>query len=131
MHDTELLELIPHFERLAQTDSVYSILKQSNNSSLNNSLNNQTTNNQIPTSIYIQPDIDYEDQMNQQVPMVQQQQPPQKTIIYQAQQVVATPDYNNDQNHDPLMYNNKYVLKENKLLLSIDLKQQQLQNQSQ
>lgn len=88
--DKELIDLIPHFERLASADSVYSILKQqsfyntpTNNPNMhhmnsnyinaaNTSLNhNQTTNPNLGTSLYI---------------LQQQQQQQQHNLIHQQQQ---------------------------------------------
>ena len=72
VNDTELIDLIPHFERLSSVDSVYSILKQSNTNSINNTLNNQ--NNSIlhqQTTNYVQnSQVNYEE--NQQVPIQNQ-----------------------------------------------------------
>lgn len=34
MSDTELLDLIPFFERLSQVDNVYTVLRNSNNAAL-------------------------------------------------------------------------------------------------
>lgn len=117
-NDTQLLDLIPYFEKLASCDSVYSILKQNSsvnslNSTLNHSINgNQNTNN----NYYQQQSLIYSQQKNydehQQVPSQQMQ-----SLIYQQQQQESpnSPDYS---------------LNENKILLSIDMmmakKQQQL-----
>lgn len=114
-HDTELLDLIPHFEQLAACDSVYSVLRShSSTNSMSNSLTNQLGNSyQSQSLIYSQTQQNYDE--NQQVPSPQMQ-----SIIYQQQQ--QTQPSSNETN---------YPLNENKILLSIDLmmakKQQQLQ----
>lgn len=121
-NDTELLDLIPHFEKLASCDSVYSILKmQSNSNDMNNpmmSSNYAAQNNyhrQQPNVIYSQQHVKKIYEESQQVPTQQLQ-----SLIYQQQQVST----NNENSTD-------YSLNENKILLSIDLmmskKQQQLQ----
>jgi len=123
-NDTELLELIPFFEKLAACDNVYSVLKhQSNTNSLNSSLN---TSNHVNQNFYQQQSIIYSTQQqnydeNQQVPKSQLQ-----SLIYQqqqqTQQQVSTTEAQNSTD---------YTLNENKILLSIDLmmakKQQQMQ----
>lgn len=112
MHDTELLDLIPHFEKLAASDSVYSVLKQQSG---NNSMNRQHQNN-YQQQMYSQQSQNNDE--NQQVPAQQLQSP-----LYQQQQVTT----NNENQQNPP----DYSLNENKILLSIDLmmakKQQQLQ----
>lgn len=114
-HDTELLDLIPHFEQLAACDSVYSILRsQSSTNSMSNSLTNQLGNSyQSQSLIYSQTQKNYDE--NQQVPSPQMQ-----SIIYQQQQQTQ-----------PLSKETGYPINENKILLSIDLmmskKQQELQ----
>ena len=136
INDTELIDLIPHFERLASVDSVYSILKQSNTNSINNTLNNQ--NNSIlyqQSTNYIHSQVNYDENINQEVPLQNQ------SVIYQTQNInTVTNNSNNnlknDDNNDASAINNKnnfnYLLNENKILLSIDLmmasKQQQLQS---
>lgn len=120
-HDTELLDLIPYFEKLATCDSVYSVLKQqSNTSSMQNSLNHQMAhggNYQPQSTIYAQQQQSYDE--NQQVPSSQLQ-----SLIYQQQQGQQISSQNNENTTN-------YSLNENKILLSIDLmmakKQQQLQ----
>lgn len=122
IHDTELIDLIPYFERLASVDSVYSILKQSNQSNPSNNL----------TNIYLQQHQLHQQQQQQQSQQQQdnQQVPsPIQSVIYQQQAIDATRSASNTTNN----YN--YLLNENKILLSIDLmmatKQQQLQQQQQ
>jgi hypothetical protein len=133
INDTELNDLIPHFERLATVDSVYSILKQSNTPSISNS----TFSNKFqPQSVVFSSNLpmnNYEDDLNQQVPIIQTQ-----SVIYQVQppMIQSTSNSNNktdDQNsndHNNTNNNFNYILNENKILLSIDLmmasKQQQL-----
>ena len=61
-HDTELVDLIPHFERLAAVESVYHILKQPNyNSSLAYSntvnINQQNPNSNINSQNLVNPNI--------------------------------------------------------------------------
>lgn len=118
-NDTQLLELIPYFEKLAACDSVYSILKQGSSvNSVNSTLNHSINGNQNNNNYYQQQSIIYSQQKNndehQQVPSQQMQ-----SLIYQQQQQqenLNSPDYS---------------LNENKILLSIDMmmakKQQQLQ----
>ena len=92
--DKELIDLIPHFERLASADSVYSILKQHSfynspttnqpnmhhiNSNYINAANaslnhNQTTNPNLGTSLYIL----QQQQQQQQHNLIQQQQQQQQ-----------------------------------------------------
>ena len=140
MHDRELLDLIPHFERLAASDSVYSILKQSKSSNFNNLLNNPLTssnnhNYQQQSLIYAQQQqVNYDESAsNQQVPSQQQQS---HSIIYQQQQHTNNEHCELKETKNASMLNNyNYLLNENKILLSIDLmmatKQQQLQQQQQ
>lgn len=54
MSDTELLDLIPFFERLSQVDNVYTVLRNSNHAALTNrsdSLNPNVDLNSIPINV--------------------------------------------------------------------------------
>ncbi len=132
MSDTELIDLIPHFERLASVDSVYSILKQSNTNSISNILNNQSDSIlHQQTTNYVHSQVNYDENLNQQVPIQTQ------SVIYQIQNTNTVKNNSNcskneDKNDTTTNNNNfNYLLDENKILLSIDLmmttKQQQLQ----
>lgn len=108
-NDTELIDLIPHFEQLAASESVYHILNNNNKSNYSTSTppysNNITNRNQNNKENY----------SNES-----------HTLVYQQNENRATSNSNNNYN---------YLLNENKILLSIDLmmatKQQQLQQQNQ
>jgi len=150
--DNELIHLIPHFENLAKVDSVYSILKNSNQQhqhhhhfSLLQTMNNlpsalfrHSNHNKQQQQLIKQhhDDMRYDESMhNQQVPSTtttayNQQQ----SIIYQQQQQqhVVNNNLSNysgeiDANNTSAVYNrnnpnlNKYILNENKILLSIDM----------
>ncbi|CAF0835572.1 unnamed protein product [Brachionus calyciflorus] len=114
MNDTELYDLIPYFERLANVDSVYPFLKQFNQ-------NQQFMLNQASSS-YVQQQMEIN---NQQVPTGLQ------SLIYQQQQQQQQQETRNSGQTNNL----NYMLNENKILLSIDMmmatKQQQLQQQQQ
>lgn len=102
--DTELLDLVPYFEKIAASDNVYSVIKhQSSGNNISNMNNHIQQNNgyQHQSSVYSQQDI-------QQVPSQQLQ-----SIIYQQQQ--TNTNINENQNSPD------YSLNENKILLSIDL----------
>jgi Dullard-like phosphatase family protein len=91
MQDTELLELIPHFEHLASVENIYSVLgqQQTNN---NNNNNNKFPSNNIPISIYIHHQQQQLHLQQQQHPHQQQhydennQQVPSSSIIHQVVQ---------------------------------------------
>ncbi len=54
MSDSELLDLIPFFERLSQVDNVYTVLRNSNHAALTNrsdSLNPNVDLNSIPINV--------------------------------------------------------------------------------
>ena len=139
MNDTELTDLIPHFERLSAVDSVYSILKQSNTNSISNNMLHQHHHQQQQQS-YTNTS-DYNDH-NQQVPIIQQNQ----SIIYQMNQNTVNSISNTNNNTEEINISQQttnatasnsynYLLNENKILLSIDLmmatKQKQQQQQQQ
>ena len=127
VNDTELIDLIPHFERLSSVDSVYSILKQSNTNSINNNNTNfiqQHQQSTVITSGYTSSQMNNYDDTNQQVP----------NLIYQVQQTNSNNNNNKTDENDlqsSQSSNYNYLLNENKILLSIDLmmatKQQQLE----
>lgn len=128
VNDTELIDLIPHFERLSSVDSVYSILKQSNTNSINNNTNfiQQHQQSTVITSGYTSSQMNNYDDTNQQVP--------NQSLIYQVQQTNSNNNNNKTDENDlqsSQSSNYNYLLNENKILLSIDLmmatKQQQLE----
>lgn len=131
VHDTELRDLIPYFERLARVDSVYSILRQNNQQQQQNFINMNQASSNIQNNVYMQ------QQQQQQVDANLNQQVPSglQSLIYQQQNT----DSNNNSNRSSSSAANNlnYLINENKILLSIDLmmatkqQQQQLQHQQQ
>lgn len=129
MNDTELTDLIPHFERLSAVDSVYSILKQSNTNSISNNMLHQHHHQQQLQQQHqsYTSTSDYNDH-NQQVPIIQQNQ----SIIYQVNQNTVNSISNTNNNTEGINISQQttnatasnsynYLLNENKILLSIDL----------
>ena len=113
MHDSELMELIPHFERLAATDNIYALLKPqpSPTNTMNNGQLNHGQMMTAATSRFAQPAatslyIHHQHLQLQQQQQQQQQQhdenqqvpnlpPPQaQSLIYQVQ----PPQYNTSAN---------------------------------
>jgi RNA polymerase II subunit A small phosphatase-like protein len=107
-NDTELIDLIPHFEQLAASESVYHVLNNNNN-------NKSTYSTSTPPFLTNRSQINKENYSNES-----------QTLVYQQSENRASSSSNNNYN---------YLLNENKILLSIDLmmatKQQQLQQQQQ
>ena len=117
IHDTELLDLIPHFEQLAAVDSVYSILKQPQQSQSSHYQQPMMMMNRAPNvsssysanllhSMYQRHEEDYDEDddddrgLNQQVPTVQQ------PLIYQVQQHNQHPQHQQHQQHQPSSQSN-------------------------
>lgn len=121
MQDTELIELIPHFERLATVDNIYSILKTSPQSSSNGIVvGPKFPSNNLPNSIYI-----HHQQQQQQQYDENQQVPSHQSLIYQVQQptMSVAPLSNVTNNYSPVMVDPKSM----QLIMNATQQQQQQQ----
>jgi TFIIF-interacting CTD phosphatase-like protein len=141
MHDTELMDLIPHFERLASVDSVYSILKNQNHKHNHHLHGLHHQQQQLAMHYHLQQQFIQQHQQQHQNDenknIIQQVAAPPtpptspQSLIYQVQQPLQNNiNHNNNNNKDILLptppespsvnkFNNSNT--NNKAMLSIDL----------